>query len=204
MTMIGTILLAAGPSARFGGIAKQLLTINGTSLVRLAAETALAANPAGPNVVVLGNRRHQIAPEFDGLPLTLVDNPGWETGMASSLKTGLAALHLMQRTLNAVVVLYADQPLVSPALVSHLMATFTETGQPLIACAAKEKLGIPALFGRQYWDELLSLTGDKGAHWIITRHRADCLAIPFDGAAVDLNNRTDLDTFVTVRNGTKN
>ena len=202
--MIGTIVLAAGPSTRFGGIAKQLLTINGTSLVRLAAETALTANPTGPNVVVLGNRREQIAPELDGLPITLVDNPGWETGMASSLKTGLAGLYLMHRTLDAVVVLYADQPLVSPSVVSHLIATFAETGQALIACEAKGKLGIPALFGWKYVDELLSLTGDKGAHWIIARHRADCLAVPFDNAAIDLNNRTDLDTFVTVRNGTKN
>jgi molybdenum cofactor cytidylyltransferase len=202
--MIGTVLLAAGPSTRFGGIAKQLLTINGTTLVRLAAETAIVANPKGPNVVVLGNRRQQIAPEFDGLPLTLVDNLAWETGMASSLKTGLAGLYLMERNLDAVVVLYADQPLVSPAVIKHLIATFTETGRTLVACQANGRLIIPALFGRKYMDELLNLTGDKGAHWILSRHRANCIAVPFEDAAINLDNRTDLDRFVTAQNGTKN
>ena len=87
---IGTIILAAGDSSRMGGEPKQLINYKGQSLATAHDREALALQ-RGPVVVVLGANRARIVPELAGLPITLVDNPGWPTGQASSLKIGLAA-----------------------------------------------------------------------------------------------------------------
>ncbi|WP_423281313.1 nucleotidyltransferase family protein, partial [Escherichia coli] len=112
---------------------KQLLTYKGQTLIRRMTESALALQ-RGPVVVVLGANRDQIAPELTDLPITLVDNAAWETGQASSLKTGLAALYITNKDIEAVLILHVDQPLVSVGLLQHLLLVRKETGQGIVAC----------------------------------------------------------------------
>ena len=183
----GIIVLAAGASKRFGGIAKQLLTINGTSLVRTAAEVALAAKLGGPVVVVLGDRREQIAPELDGLGVTLIDNPTYGDGIASSVKIGLAGLFLMQPTIDSFIVMPCDQPLLTPALLQHLVATQQETDKGIVATRYADQVHMPALFTRRYADALSQLTGEKAPKWVIIKHKTDLAEVGFEPAAIDLD-----------------
>lgn len=177
-----------------GGEPKQLLLYKGQSLLRRITETALALQ-RGPVVVVLGANRARIVPELDGLPVTLVDNPNWPTGQASSLKTGLAALYIVQKTIDATVVLHADQPLVSLGLLLHMLDVRKEEGKGIVACRYGTQLDVPALFDRRYIDELLQQQGDKGLQWVIVRHRDDCSEVPFEAGAIDLNSKRDVELF---------
>lgn len=183
----GIIVLAAGSSKRFGGIAKQLLTINGTSLVRNAAEVALAADLGGPVVVVLGDRREQVAPELDGLGVTLIDNPTYDDGIASSVKMGLAGVFLMQPAIDLFIVMPCDQPFVTPALLQQLVATQQETGKGIVATRYADQVHMPALFTRQYAEPLANLTGEKAPKWIIIKHKTDLAEVGFEPAAIDLD-----------------
>ena len=190
----GTIILAAGDSSRMGGEPKQLLTYKGQSLIRRATETALALQ-CGPVVVVLGAHRARIVPELTGLPITLVDNPSWLSGQASSLKTGLAALYLTNKDIDAVLVLHIDQPLVSLGLLLHMLEVRKDEQKGIVACRYGTQVGVPALFNRDYIAELLQLEGDKGLQWIIVRHRDDCSEVPFEAGAIDLNSKRDVELF---------
>jgi molybdenum cofactor cytidylyltransferase len=191
---IGTIILAAGDSSRMGGEPKQLLAYKGQSLMRRVTETALALQ-RGPVVVVLGANRERIVPELAGLPVTLVDNSSWPTGQASSLKTGLAALYLTNKDIDAVFVLHTDQPMVSVGLLTYMLEVGREEGKGIVACRYDTQLSVPALFSRDYIDRLLQLEGDKGVKWVIVKHRDDCVEVPFEAGAIDLDSKRDVALF---------
>ncbi len=183
----GIIILAAGSSKRFGGIAKQLLTVGGISLVRRAAEAALAANLGGAVVVVLGHYRQQVAAELAGLSVTLIDNATYLDGVATSVRTGLAGLFMMDPTIESFLIMPCDQPFLTPALLQQLVATQEESDKGIIATRYDDQVNMPALFRRSYAEPLSELTGDKSPKWVIIRHRADLEAVDFAPAAVDLD-----------------
>ncbi|GAB4016571.1 nucleotidyltransferase family protein [Spirosoma koreense] len=177
-----------------GGEPKQLLTYKDQSLIRRITESALALQ-RGPVVVVLGAHRSRIVPELNGLPITLIDNPNWSTGQASSLKTGLAALYLTHKDIESVLVLHIDQPLVSLGLLLHMLEVQQDEGKGIVACRYGTQIGVPAIFSRDYIAELLQLEGDKGLQWVIVRHRDDCTEVPFEAGAIDLNSKRDIEQF---------
>ncbi len=148
-----------------GGNIKQLLVYKGQTLVRRTVETAIALQ-SGPVVVVLGANRDQIATELRTLPVTLVDNSAWPTGQASSLKTGLAALYLTHKDIDAILVLHIDQPMVSLGLLLHMREVWQDEGKGIVACRYDTQLSVPALFDRKYIDELLQQKDDKGVKWV--------------------------------------
>ncbi|MBC8156093.1 MAG: nucleotidyltransferase family protein [Bacteroidetes bacterium] len=189
---IGIIILAAGASRRFGGQAKQLLPVEGKTLIRRIAETALAAQLSGPIAVVLGANQELIAAELADLPVQLLDNPDWAEGMSTSLKTGLTAFNRTHPTLDAVVVLLCDQPLITPELIRQLTVAFVETGKLMIACRYNGGVGVPALFARPIFADLLALDGDKGARYLLQKRKTDVAEVDFEPAAIDLDSWDDV------------
>ena len=87
---IGLILLAAGGSTRLGS-PKQLLEYGGRTLLRHAAETALATS-CRPVLAVLGSGSVRLLEEIAGLEVHPVINPDWRTGMGSSIRRGVEML----------------------------------------------------------------------------------------------------------------
>ncbi|GAA4467257.1 hypothetical protein GCM10023189_50610 [Nibrella saemangeumensis] len=192
---IGIVILAAGASTRMGS-PKQLIEWQGQTLVRRITEVALATEYR-PIVVVLGANKTSITAELEGLPVTLIENPHWEQGLSSSVKMGLAGVYMTKKEFDAVLFLLVDQPKVDQALVEHIIATYQENDKGIIACRYGGKPGVPALFDRKYVEELLSLDGDNGAKWVMMQHRDDCLEIPFEDGAIDLDTRQDVDKFLS-------
>lgn len=195
---IGIIILAAGASRRFEGQAKQLLKIEGKTLIRRTAEMALAVHLTGPIVVVLGARQETIGAELLGLPVQWVENPAWAEGMATSLKAGLAAMTQTQPGPDGVVVLLSDQPLITPELIQQLVTTHLETDKPMVACRYNGGVGVPALFARAVFDDLRALDGDKGARYLLKQRPNDLAEVDFEPAAVDLDSWADVAKWTTV------
>ena len=198
--MPGIIILAAGASTRMGGNPKQLIVYQGQTLLKrtLLAATALNESPENPApiVVVTGGNQEKISPELTGLPVSVVHNPDWQTGMASSVRVGLTALLHDTPALEAVLMLLTDQPHVSPVLLRQILTLFNESGKGIVGCEYAGQVGVPALFARKYFDALLSLTGDRGAKPAMMKHLADCAMIPFADGAVDLDTPEDVARFL--------
>ena len=75
----GIVILAAGSSQRMG-TPKQLLPVFGTSLIKYFIEEAMET-PCYPITVVVGAHKAKIVPELKNMPISIVDNPAWESGM---------------------------------------------------------------------------------------------------------------------------
>ncbi len=149
------------------GEPKLLLPLGGESLVRRVAREA-AASRASTTVVVTGANRIAVERELAGLPVTLVHNSDYSLGMSTSLQAGLAAL---PPDIGAAAVLLADQPLVTRGVVNALIASFEDSGAPIVRPRYKGEAGHPIVWRRDLFSELMSQKGDKGGRDML-RHRA--------------------------------
>jgi molybdenum cofactor cytidylyltransferase len=189
MRPVGLVILAAGGSTRLGQ-PKQLVAYRGRSLLRHAAEVA-TGTLCRPIVVVLGAHAAEIEAEVRDLPVRVTENPHWTRGLATSLRRGVEILEAAEEEIGAVVIMLCDQPLVSVPAIDGLVQAYRSGGKPIIASAYDGILGVPALFDRRLFPELLALEGEEGARRIIARHPRDVHGIPFPGGTLDIDTPQD-------------
>jgi molybdenum cofactor cytidylyltransferase len=183
---VAGVLLAAGASGRLGE-PKQLLDWKGTPFVRQVAQTALAAG-LSPLVVVTGAFQDQVAAALEGLPLQLVHNPAWESGQASSVKAGLAALP--PRT-GAAFFLVVDQPQLPVALLEAARAEHARTLASIIAPQVDGSRSNPVLFDQRTFSDFAAIEGDVGGRAIFARHRVVWLPWLDASLAIDVDTPED-------------
>jgi molybdenum cofactor cytidylyltransferase len=188
---IGTVLLAAGGSSRLGQ-PKQLLSWEGESLLRRAAKTARASGSSSV-VVVLGSQANRMQQEIEDLPVERVINSSWETGMASSVRTGVQALLMAPAPPDAAIFLLCDQPHLTPAILHALMEIHGRTEKPAVVSQyASGSTGVPCLFAASLFPELLTLTGEQGAKRLVARLPDDQVAyVPFPKGDCDIDTPED-------------
>ncbi|WP_345223516.1 nucleotidyltransferase family protein [Hymenobacter koreensis] len=181
---VAALLLAAGASTRMGR-PKQLLPYQGRTLVRHAAETALAAGCA-PVVVVTGALHDELAAELRGLPVRLVQNKVWAAGMGTSIGVGVQAVEELAPDAAAVLLLLSDQPLVTTDFLRQLLQAWQQSGLP-VATGYADTVGVPAVFGRMVWPQLLALPAEAGAKPLLQRLGDELGVVLFAAAATDVD-----------------
>ena len=186
---VGAVILAAGSSSRMG-TPKQILQFEGSSLLKRATLAALGAK-CDPVVVVTGAHADLCRRELDGLDVREAFNVSWETGMASSVHAGIECLLNIDAGIAATVLLLCDQPHVTSDIISNLIATHHATERPVIASIYAGSFGVPALFSRTLFAELVQLEGTSGAKEIIKRHASDAHFLPFPEGIVDVDTPDD-------------
>ncbi len=195
MIEVAAIILAAGRASRFGAGAddsKVLAALDGTPLVARVATTALGSWAATVHVVI-GQAGERVAAAVAGLAVTLVDNPAYATGMASSLKAGIASL---PATCVAALVLLADMPLVKVATLDVLIAAFDSAagGCDAVVPSYEGGRGNPVLLSRALFDAVALLDGDQGARKLLARPgvRVATCAVDDPGVVLDIDTRAAL------------
>lgn len=170
------------------GRPKQLLTYDGHTFLRKAAEVA-AASVCRPLLVVLGAYADQLHSEIDDLPTQQVVNTRWAEGMGSSIRAGLEALDLCDQksVTDSVVLMLCDQPFVTAAVINNLVTTFRSNSKGIVASEYGGIVGVPALFAREYFAALVSLSGTAGAKQIIAAHTSDVVSVPFPQGIRDID-----------------
>jgi CTP:molybdopterin cytidylyltransferase MocA len=161
---VAGILLAAGEGSRLGQ-PKALVELDGRTLTERGV-TLLREGGADPVLVVTG-----AAPLSMAMART-VHNPGWRTGMGSSLAVGLRALESGsdEAAAGAAVVALADQPLVGAEAVRRLIAAY-RAGASVVVAAYDGKPRNPVLIAREHWASVRELaTGDTGARPFLRAH----------------------------------
>lgn len=186
--LIGTVLLAAGRARRMGEAGHKLLAeFDGVPLVRRVAERILDAMP-GPVLAVTGYRAEEVTRALAGLPLTLVDNPDYQTGMAGSLKAGLSA-HALQDVAGVMVAL-ADMPGLRAEDFERLSRAFRQAeGRAIVRAVSAGKRGNPVILPRATFGELMALEGDVGA-----RHVIETCGLPIIDVEIGAAAHIDVDT----------
>lgn len=195
MTEIAAIVLAAGRSSRYragGGVepTKLVAKLNGEPLVRVVARAALGSR-AGRVIVVTGHAAPQVEAALEGLDVAMTHNADYASGLASSLRVGVAAV---PPTVAGAVVLLGDMPDVTSQTIDRLIASFLDRPDASAAVpVAKGRRGNPALLGRALFARLAQLGGDEGARGLL-RGIDGVVEIPFEGdaTALDIDTPEDL------------
>ena len=149
------VILAAGASRRMGRN-KMLLELEGESLVRRAAQRALAAG-LSPVVVVIGHEADRLRADLKGLPLELAVNPDYTGPTSGSLHRGLS---LLGADVEAVIVMLGDMVRVTVETLAMLVAAARGTEAPLVVSRYGDVTAPPLLFRRVLFGELLAWTGE--------------------------------------------
>jgi molybdenum cofactor cytidylyltransferase len=185
------IILAAGSSTRMGK-PKQLLMYGSRTFLRHAAEVAVAS-VCRPILIVFGAYASQFQSEIDDLPVRSVTNERWAEGMGSSIQVGVRALKAYDREDNteALVLMLCDQPYVRAAVINDLVTAYHANGKGIIASEYSGTLGVPALFGREYFAELAAMSGAAGAKHLIATHTSDVMPVPFPKGITDIDTPED-------------
>ena len=188
MRNIGAVVLAAGGSSRLGQ-PKQLLKFRGETLVRRVVGAAAEAG-CDPIVVVVGETGAAIRDELRGTRATIIENPEWQRGLGTSIRCGLRDI---ASSLDAVILLTCDQPLVESSVIAELIAAKKGTGKPIVASSYANTLGVPALFDRSFFETLIALPNDSGAKSLIETHPGDTASIEFEAGAIDIDTPEDFE-----------
>jgi molybdenum cofactor cytidylyltransferase len=184
---VAAIVLAAGRSTRMGGPNKLLAELDGKKLVRIVAEQARASK-ASEVIVVTGHQAELVEQALAGLDVRFVRNPDYAGGLASSVKTGIAAV---ADAVDAAVVCLGDMPMVSRELLDRLIDAFEpDRGNLIVVPVSDGRRGNPVLWSRRFFKELMTLDGDVGARHLIARHTEAVAEVPVDGDGAFL----DIDT----------
>jgi CTP:molybdopterin cytidylyltransferase MocA len=181
MSTVAGVVLAAGGGRRYG-MPKALVEYDGSLLVERAVRTVRAV--CDPVLVVLGAQAVDVWRQADLGGAAVLANKDWETGMASSLRTGLDGLRGWPGRVEAALITLVDMP-----------GMTEEALRALAAVAAPDALAVatydgvrahPVLLGRAHWAGVIeTATGDEGARRYLAAHEVaevDCtgLADPTD------------------------
>jgi molybdenum cofactor cytidylyltransferase len=180
---VGAVILAAGASRRFGS-PKQLIIVNGRTLLEHAIDTArdAAANPVVAVVPVWLSRPAR----FDADWLVWIRNPFPERGMGVSLRLGLDALGDGP---SAALVLLGDQPSVASTVAAVLAA---RGERPVVAPLASGVLAPPILIERSHFYLADRLSSDIGLRQVLRDNPDLVRAVPVAAHAPDLDTPDDL------------
>jgi molybdenum cofactor cytidylyltransferase len=189
MRSVGAIILAAGGSERFGQ-PKQFLQFQGESLLRRAVRNAIEAGCARV-AVVAGDLRARIETELRETPAVILENPEWQRGLGTSIRCGLLHLRSLRPEPDAAVLLACDQPFVDASVIKSLVTEWENSRKSMVACSYAGTLGIPALFDRSRFEEIVSLPDDSGAKALLQSRAADVAQIDFEKGAIDIDTPGD-------------
>lgn len=192
---LAAVVLAAGSSSRMGRN-KLLLELDGETLVRRAVR---AASEAGLDsvIVVLGHEAARVRPQLEGLACRAIVNPDHARGFDTSLHAGVR----QAADADAIVVVLADMPHVTAAMIATLLERYRATRAPLVVSHYGDVQAPPTLFDRRLFGELLATPGERCAKQVVGRHRHEAVVVDWpEGARRDIDVPADYDR---VRGGLK-
>jgi len=191
-TSLHAAILAAGPSTRFGS-PKQLVRLGGAPVLHhcIAAASAIAG---GSVTVVLGAHAREIAPALRQSAASVVLNREWEEGLASTVRT---AARTAPPRCDGLLLLLADQVAVTADDLRRLFAVWRR--HPVLIGAALHggSPGLPAIFPRWAFGDLLELRGDRDPGSVLRRNIDRVVRVSMSNAGIAFDRPEDLLTIST-------
>lgn len=197
MRPVAALILAAGASSRFGE-PKQLLRIEGESLVRRVVNAAKEAG-CTPVAVVVGAEHDAIEDELQQTSVLIVKNVDWRRGLGTSIRAGVQSLVAANPALDALTLLACDQPMLGSPIIRELIEAREGSGKPIVASSYANTVGVPAIFDRSCFEALLTLRNDAGAKRVIEARLNEVEQVAFPDGAIDIDTPVDLQRFLRRR-----
>jgi nicotine blue oxidoreductase len=188
---VAALVLAAGESKRFGS-SKQLADWLGVPLLQHVL-SEVRTWPVDSIYVVLGSNLDEIVESVDFEGMVLIENPGWEEGMGSSVRVGLDAL-ANAGGFDSVFVVMGDQPGIDVSVVERLLIEQKRTHLPVTIPRYRYTWGNPVLIERSLWPRIMAtIEGDRGARSLFKAHPDWVDEVWFEDLAPrDIDTKMDL------------
>ncbi len=180
---IATIILAAGNSSRMG-TTKQLLPIGNTTLLGVVVKNALLSK-THKTYCVLGSNSEKIIPSLQEYDVEIILNPEYKTGLSSSIVKGIN--HVKTQNFDAVLIMLGDQPLVDTSFINNLIALYYKNPSCIAASNYAKGVGVPAIFPKEFFNELEKLKGDKGAKELLKAKKEQVYKAKFPVDLIDID-----------------
>ena len=191
---IAVLILAAGTSSRMKDI-KQLLKINNKTLLENTITTV--ENVFTENIYcILGANAKKIQQATTTKTTTFLFNKHFKKGLSTSIVCGMQHLKKQLLPLDAVLVVLADQPEVNEGYLQELTTTFKKNKHQIIASDYHKNSGVPAIFPKKYFEELLLLEGDKGAKKYLNSNIDNVLSPKKNTNLIDIDTLEELKLFI--------
>lgn len=181
---VGAIVLAAGASRRYGS-PKQLVVVDGRTLLEHALATALAADLA-PIVAVVPVWLSRPA-ALDDPRVHWIRNPFPERGMSTSLRLGIEAI---AEDISAIVILLGDQPQLPQTTITAVLGARGE--RPVVAAEAGGVLAPPVLVEATHFHLFEGLSGDIGLRQLLRDNPELVTSVPVGAHPADVDRPADL------------
>ncbi len=169
MKRVSAVVLAAGPSRRFaeqGRDLKQLLPLDGESLVRRTSRVALASG-IGQVVAVVGCQAERVRAEIADLPIEVVVNESFAEGQSTSVRSGLERV---EPAADGALFLPCDQPLLDVETLDRILGAYAESSAGIVVPTFRGERRAPVLFARALFADLAEIQGDAGGRQLFTAH----------------------------------
>lgn len=188
---IAIILLAAGSAKRMRKN-KLLLSFEGKTLLENVVVNA-QNSLANKVIVVLGayeNENLNVLKKYN--PETVL-NKNWEKGIGSSIKAGLQKAMDILPMLDAVIISVCDQPFLTTEIFDGLINTYNKSGKKIIASAYPQSIGVPVLYDKILFAELLNIPDEYGAKkYVIEKASQKIIStFPFPKGEIDIDTLED-------------
>jgi len=177
--MISAILLAAGQSKRMNNENKLSKKIQGIPLIKLSVKNILASS-IDELIIVLGYQKEIIEKLIDkNEKIKFVFNKDFESGMASSIKTGID--NLSDKT-EAFFICLGDMPMVNHDIYNQLIKS--KDNKEIIVPTYKGQQGNPVLFYKSMKEKVLDIKGDVGAKKILELNKDKILNLVINDQSI--------------------
>ncbi len=165
---IAAVVMAAGRSRRMAPHNKLLVGDKvGKPMIARVVDNVLSSN-ARPILVVTGHQAEQVEHALGGRPVRYVHAADYAEGLSASLKAGIAAV---PPECAAAVVCLGDMPLVTGRMIDRLLSMYDpEEGRLIVLPTFRGKQGNPMLWDKRFFPEILQITGDSGARFLVGKH----------------------------------
>lgn len=158
------VVLAAGPSSRYGDRNKLLASVDGAPIVRHATRTLLAADLDEVTVVV-GYEADRVRAALAEESVAIVQNDRYAAGQSTSVAAGVRAAS--ERGADAAIVALGDMPDVDVATIDLLVEAYAAEAGDAVAAAYEGQRGNPVLFDSRYFGALTEVDGDVGGRDVL-------------------------------------
>jgi molybdenum cofactor cytidylyltransferase len=187
---LGIVLLAAGAGSRMGQIKPLAKWQNLTFVARLLEQVQPLPFPVA---LILGAHRQPIEATLEqcltyNSHIQILNNQQWQHGMSTSIRLGVEHF----KDCDAVMFIAVDQVLIQTQHIESMISKWRQHPTSIHCARYAKTYGIPAIFPAQFFPELLSLSGEKGAKPIIAKS-ASTVFINMPEAAIDIDTQQQLE-----------
>jgi molybdenum cofactor cytidylyltransferase len=194
--MLTVIVLAAGLSSRMGAQNKLRLPLGEKTILQTTLQHIIDAD-LGEILVIVGHEKELIENDLEIFKdkIKIVFNAHFESGMTSSIQTGVANSdenmeHPDKDGTEGYMICLSDMPLLQPIdyqRITNFYLSFREKKDslyPIVQPVFKEQRGNPVIFHPTYKKEILDLKNTEGGKIILQKNKENVHLIEMPNDAI--------------------